>query len=111
MKKWISYGAFLVTLGVAVTLTVMAPDALSMAFGGVMTAIILLGGILGILPMVRFSAGFNHAIRNMRNAQTVQTTMPWLAIVRMDDFFNQREWYCRFPVRLQDWGSLVHSLV
>ncbi len=90
MKKWISYGAFLVTLGVAVTLTVMAPDALSMAFGGVMTAIILLGGILGILPMVRFSAGFNHAIRNMRNAQTVQTTMPWLAIVRMDDFFNQR---------------------
>lgn len=90
MKKWISYGAFLITLGVAVALAVMAPDLLSQVFGGIMTGIVLLGGVLGIFPMVRFSASFGRATRNIRNAQRIQTSMPWLAIVRMDNFFNHR---------------------
>ena len=90
MKKWISYGALLVVIGAAVALTVLAPDILSQIFGGIMTGIVVIGGILGVLPVINYSAGFNHANRNILTAQKTQTSMPWLAVVKMDNFFNQR---------------------
>ena len=90
MKKWISYGAFLIVVGAAVALTVLAPDILSRIFGGVMTGIVVVGGFLGVFPVINYSAGFNHAARNILTAQKTQTSMPWLAVVKMDNFFNQR---------------------
>ena len=90
MKKWISYGALLVVIGAAVALTVLAPDILSQIFGGIMTGIVVIGGILGVLPIINYSAGFGHASRNIRTAQKTQTSMPWLAVAKMNNFFNQR---------------------
>ncbi len=90
MKKWISYATLLVMTGVAVTLTVMAPDILSRIFGGIMTGIIILGSFLGVIPIINYSAGFGHANKNIRNAQKAQTSMPWLAVAKMDNFFNQK---------------------
>lgn len=91
MKKWISYGALLIMIGAAVALTVLAPDILSQIFGGIMTVIVVVGGILGVLPIINYSAGFGHASRNIRTAQKTQTSMPWLAVEKMNNFFNQRE--------------------
>lgn len=90
MKKWVSYGAFLIVLGVGITLTVFAPDSLSLIFGVIMSAGVLLGGILGILPMARYISGFQQAIQNIENAQRTQTSMPWLVILKMNNFFNQK---------------------
>ena len=43
-----------------------------------------------MLPIINYSAGFGHASRNIRTAQKTQTSMPWLAVAKMNNFFNQR---------------------
>lgn len=90
MKKWISYMAFLIILGAAGALLIASSDIPSMLFVGIMACLILAGGLIGILPMARFSEGFNYAVKNIRKAQMTQTAMPWLAILKMDSFFHQK---------------------
>lgn len=64
MKKWISYGACTVILVGAGVLTISAPDGLSIGIVGLMTAVIFLGVVFGMVPLIRYSAGFEHAMRN-----------------------------------------------
>ena len=65
MKKWFSYSANLAILVGAGALTVSAPDWLSRIIVGVMTAVIFLGELFGVLPLIRYGAGFEHGIRNI----------------------------------------------
>lgn len=90
MKKWIAYCANLAILAGAVTLTVYAPDGLSKIIVGIMTAVILAGEIFGVVPLIQYSTGFDCAIRNIRKACEAQTSMPWIAVLKMDTFFGQK---------------------
>lgn len=90
MKKWISYSICFAMLVGAGALTISAPDWLSIAIVGVMTGIIFLGEIFGIYPLIQYSAGFEHAIQNIRKAQETQASMPWLVVCKMEAFFDQK---------------------
>lgn len=90
MKKWIAYGVNLVVLAGAVTLTVLAPDWLSIAVVGTMAVILFFGEIFCVIPLIHYSVGFDTAVRNIRKAQAVKESMPWIAVSRMDSFFHQK---------------------
>ncbi|MDO4305304.1 MAG: EAL domain-containing protein [Eubacteriales bacterium] len=90
MKKWISYSVNLAILAGAGALTVSAPDWLSMIIVGTMTAIILLGDIFGVIPLIQYSTGFDNAIGNIRKARETQASMPWLVVSKMESFFGQK---------------------
>ena len=89
MKKWISYSANLLIVISAVALTASAPDMLSRVIVAAMTVIIFLGEIFGIFPLIQYSSGFTNAVGNIRKAQSMQPSMPWTAVSKMDYFFNQ----------------------
>ncbi len=93
MKKWFSYSANLAILVGAGALTVSAPDWLSRIIVGVMTAVIFLGELFGVLPLIRYGAGFEHGIRNIskaQKAQKAQSSMAWLFVSKQEVFFNQK---------------------
>lgn len=90
MKKWISYGGCIAIFVGALGLAISAPDWLSIMIVGIMAVIIFFGEIFGIFPLIQYSAGFEEAIRNIRRAQGVRVTMPWLIVSKMETFFNQK---------------------
>ena len=91
MKKWISYGGNLAVLAGAVVLTISAPDGLSKMIVGVMAAVIFAGQMFGVMPLIQYSMGFEHAIREISKAQKTQPSMPWLFISQTASFFGQKE--------------------
>lgn len=90
MKKWIAYGVNLAILIGAIALTISAPDWLSILIIGIMVIIVFLGEIFGVLPLVHYSSGFDTGIQNIKKAQTINASMPWIAISKMENFFNQK---------------------
>ena len=90
MKKWIAYCVNLAILIGAIVLTIYAPDNLSKLIVGIMAGIILLGEIFGVIPLIQYSTGFDCAIGNIRKAGETQTSMPWIAVSKMDPFFGQK---------------------
>ena len=90
MKKWLSYGMCFVILAGAAALAISSPDWLSALIVGVMTAIILAGEIFGVFPLIQYISGFENAMANIRKAQELQSSMPWIAIQRLDAFFGQK---------------------
>lgn len=90
MKKGLSYGANLILLAGALILTVSSPDWLSALIIGIMAVIVLVAEILGVFPIIQYSAGFDTAVRNIRNVLETQTSTPWVAIAKIDKFFNQK---------------------
>lgn len=89
MKKWISYGTLIMLLAGAAILTLFAPDWLARAIVGIMAAIILFSILFGIRPLVQFSCGFERAAANIKKAQELQASMPWLAVLKVESFFGQ----------------------
>ena len=83
MKKWLSYGMCFVILAGAAALAISSPDWLSALIVGVMTAIILAGEIFGVFPLIQYISGFENAMANIRKAQELQSSMPWIAIQRL----------------------------
>ena len=90
MKKWLAYGVNLILLLGAAALTASSPDGLSLLIVGIMTGIVLAGEIFGVLPLIRYSMGFERAIRNIGRAKELQPSMPWLAVSKMNSFFGQK---------------------
>lgn len=90
MKKMVSYSVSIATLVGAGALAVSAPDLLSQIIVGIMTVIVMLSIFIGIFPVIQYSAGFQHAIKNIEKSQETKASMPWLVISEMDHFFNQR---------------------
>lgn len=91
MKKLISYGICLAMLAGAGLLTAAAPDSLSRIIVGMMTVILLLGEVFGVIPVIRYSAGFKRAMKNIKKMQGRQPSMLWVAIFQTKPFF----WYKR----------------
>lgn len=90
MKKWSSYITNLIMLAGAGVLAVYAPDWFSRMIVGIMFVIVLAGEIVGIFPLIQYSMGFGKGISNIRKAQNLQPSMPWIAVVKMEHFFEQK---------------------
>ena len=57
---------------------------------GTMAVIILIAELFGVFPVIQYSGGLDNAVRNIRKAAGMENVKTWLAISRMDNFFNQK---------------------
>lgn len=89
MKK-LAYLLPVIILLSGVVLTIFSPDALTMAFLGVMCLVCLFGIILGMFPMIAFINGFQTGHLSMQKARSVQTRTAWMAASEIKPFFDQK---------------------
>ena len=80
-----------VLFAASVLLFSLAPDSLSLMVIGVMAMVLALGFVLGIVPVVRFSAGFRRALTTMREAGKVQSADTSLVVLREPELFRQSD--------------------
>ena len=73
-----------------IILTAYAPDEVSTVFIVLMEAIVFLGVVFGMLPIIQFYRGFEKGLENIARALEVQTSSTWSVIGKMDNLFNQR---------------------
>ena len=73
-----------------IILTAYAPDEISTVFIVLMEAIVFLGVVFGIFPVIRFYLGFEKGLESIERALEVQTSSTWSAMEQIEDFFNQR---------------------
>ena len=73
-----------------IILTAYAPDEVSMVFIVIMEAIVFMGVIFGILPVIQYYRGFEQGIENIGRALDVQTNSTWSVIAQNEDFFQQK---------------------
>ncbi len=69
----------------------LVPDTLSLAILCAMSAVLALGFVLGIIPVIRFSAGFRRALKTIGDAAGVKTADASLLIMREKEPFRQKE--------------------
>ena len=94
MMKLMNYLILVIGAGMAAAILLLvrlAPDSLSLLIIGIMASILGLGFILGIIPAIRFSAGFSRAVRTIGEATRVQASDAALVIMRENELFRQRE--------------------
>lgn len=82
-------------IGVALTAAVLllfslAPDKLSLTVLFVMALMLILGFVLGVVPMLRFSSGFRRALKTVRETTRIQTSDPSLVVMRETALFRQK---------------------
>ena len=71
-------------------LTAFAPDVFSMAVSGCMLAIVVLGLIFGIFPMLFMCKGLDQGIQNIRESLSVQSDSMWSTVLQFEPMFNQK---------------------
>lgn len=74
----------------SIILTAYAPDEVSMVFIVIMGAIIFLGVVFGVFPVIQFYRGFERGLENIERALEVQTGSTWSVMEQAEEFFNQR---------------------
>lgn len=80
----------LLILFVGMVLAGFSPDGISLFVTGTMEAIIVLGAMFGVLPVVQFSVAFQNALENIETAKLDRNGSTWTMIERSEDFFRQR---------------------
>ncbi len=80
----------LLILFVGMVLAGFSPDGISLFVTGTMEAIIMLGTVFGILPVVQFSVAFQNALENIETAKLDRDGSAWTMIEHSEDFFRQR---------------------
>ncbi len=78
---------FILLCGVA--LAAYTPDALSMAFVVVMVALIILGVIFGVLPVMQYARGLMTALKSIERAMEARNSSAWTMLESEEDFFRQ----------------------
>ncbi len=73
-----------------IILTAYAPDEVSTVFIVIMEAIVFLGVVFGIYPVIQYCRGFERGLENVERALEVQTSSTWSVMGQIEDFFNQR---------------------
>ena len=90
MRKVIIFlGAFFATL--CVILIVLSPDYLSMLIVGIMTGTIVLGFIFGVLPLLRYTRGFQKGQKSIEDALNVNADYIWTAVRKVTPFFSEKQ--------------------
>lgn len=88
MGKYI-IGSGVLLIGVGGLLFNFAPDVLALVILGIMCLIVLLGYLVGILPVLLYAGGFRTARKNLERANEVNSTSPWLAVQQLEYLFHQ----------------------
>ena len=93
-----------VLLATAAILFTLAPDSISMLILGVMVIVLAMGFVLGILPILRFSAGFRRALKIVQDAVRVQSEDVTLVMMRVNEMFRQKD----LDQAFQDYKEIIH---
>lgn len=78
---------FILLCGIA--LAAYAPDGLSMAFIIAMEALIALGALFGVLPVMQYARGFRTGLKGVERAVENRTGSAWTMLETVEDFFRQ----------------------
>ena len=78
---------FILLCGIA--LAAYAPDVISIAFVVAMIALIAMGILFGILPVMQFSRGFQTAMKAIQRAAEARNSATWMMLEQEEDFFRQ----------------------
>ena len=89
MRKLI-YALIVLMLQCGITLTAFAPDVLTKCFVAVMVIVVFLSIIFGILPLMKFSSGFEYAVRNIERVLEAHNGTAWNMLSDIEVFFNHR---------------------
>lgn len=76
---------------VCVVLIALSPDFLSMLIVGIMTGAIVLGFVFGILPLLRFTRGFQNGQKSITDALDVNADYIWTAVRKVTPFFSEKQ--------------------
>lgn len=87
MRKEGFIGGLLLAI-ISILLFVFTVDGLSMLILGVMYTFILVGFIVGIIPLLRFSKGFSVGRTNIKRLMDVETDNVWLLMKEEDRLFS-----------------------
>ncbi len=68
----------------------LAPDILAMSIIGGMALIVILGYVVGIMPLILYASGFQEAISNIEKALDVQATETWLVVFKLESLFKNK---------------------
>ena len=88
--KRIAYAFIVLLLLTGAMLIAFAPDILSMTVTGVMWVIVGISCMIGLFPLVGFSNGFDTALSNIRRVSGMQAGTPWVALLQVEVFFQQK---------------------
>ena len=105
-----------VLLAAVLLLFSLAPDTLSLVILSVMAVVLGLGFVLGVVPVVRFSAGFRQALKTIREAVKVQTADASLVVLRENELFRQKDLdeaftaYREIVLRQQQAGEVLRDV-
>ena len=75
---------------VCIVLGAMAPDILSMAIVGAMTATVAMGFVFSIIPNLLFCQGFRNGRESIERTFEINADYVWTAVESVTPFFNQK---------------------
>lgn len=90
MIRYLTILSGVILLAADLLLFSLAPDRLSLLMLGIMSLMLGLGFALGLVPVIRFSAGLRRALKSVREAAKVQATEPTLLIMRENELFREK---------------------
>lgn len=112
MHKEILISGFIFVLS-GVLLFAYAPDSLSAAFVVLMCALVTVGFVAGIVPIVKYNSAFIMANKNIERARKTQTDDIWLAVGQIEVFFFNNDLDKKFKeyqvnvAKLKKKGSVI----
>lgn len=69
--------------------TAIAPDVLSMAIAGIMSAIVILGFVFGVLPLLRYIGAFKQGVKQLDDIKKINSDNRLLPLSEIKPFFGQ----------------------
>ena len=104
MIRYLTVLVSAVLLAAAAILFTLAPDTISMLILAVMAAVLAMGTVLGIVPILRFSAGFRRALKIIQDAVRVQSSDVTLVMMRENEMFRQKD----LDEAFQEYKEIIH---
>ena len=84
------YSLIIFILVGGIILTAYAPDEVSTVFIVIMEAIVFMGVLFGVMPLLQYYRGFEQGLESIERALEVQSSSTWSVITQNEVFFRQR---------------------
>ena len=91
-----------------IILTAYAPDRVSMVFIVIMEAIVFIGVIIGVMPVIQYDRALKRALRILSGHLKCKPTQHGQSLLKMMSCFNSEPWMSCFEIirrRCKDSGN------
>lgn len=87
---WFSYIVVILIWTSGVLLTAFSPDYFTMVDVGAECALVVVGSLIGLLPVISFTNGLRTGQKSIQKAAAVEGDAVWIAALQNEHFFNQK---------------------